>query len=113
MVLDRFFGPKESKYPTKNRSCTDLLCAIIFALFLSASVVAACYGLMKGDISNIAQPYDSDGLACGKGKAKKHPFLYSNKPLSTNYVKETVCVTECPKKNTKSINCIPNTDVPK
>ena len=112
-MIRNFFGPGESQYPTKDRSCTDLLCAIIFIAFLCCSIAASVYGFATGDISNIAQPFDSDGLACGRGEAKNFPYLYFNKPLSTDYVKETVCVKACPREDTETVDCKANTDVTK
>lgn len=30
-------------------------------------VYIAIYGMAKGDLDNIAQPYDADGKKCGEG----------------------------------------------
>ena len=35
--------------PIKERSCTDILCAIIFCAFFVTSIAVYAYGFKKGD----------------------------------------------------------------
>mgnify|MGYP000576032965 CR=1 FL=1 len=51
----------------KERSCTDFFCYILFFAFSGFMVYALFDGMAEGDLSNLAQPYDVDSNACGKG----------------------------------------------
>ena len=80
----------------------------MFALVMIAGVGVGVYGLVKGDLSNIAQPFDIDKNACGKGSAANFPLLYFNEPDKT-FTKSTICVSKCPEEASSPINCLPNT----
>jgi hypothetical protein len=62
--------------PTEVRSCTDLFCCLIFAIFVFASIALAIHGFKEGDPKLLATPYDPDHRACGVGKLKDYPYIY-------------------------------------
>lgn len=47
--------------PKRSRSCTDILCCLIFAAFWGLSTFIFIQSLRTGDVSKIAKPYDADG----------------------------------------------------
>lgn len=97
------------KYPTANRSCTDVLCCLIFLVFWAASVYAAIYGFNNGNLENIAQPFDTSGNKCGENNVKAFPKLFFMKPTSMNLAnRATVCVDRCPKSKDDKVKCFPN-----
>lgn len=97
----------------KNRTCTDFFCYIIFVLFVAAMVWATIYGMIKGDLSKLAQPYDVDSNPCGKGELAKFKYQFFNEFVTNPYkVKGTICVKECQGVNTKAYECYPNSEIP-
>ena len=95
----------------KKRKFTDILCAIIFMAYLVLMVYISIHGFAKGDLDKIAQPFDSDGNPCGEGDFGDYHYLYINDPTSTDFSDNTVCVKKCPKSDTSTVDCKPNTDI--
>jgi len=56
---------KEDKGIKWERKCTDMICCLVFLVFLVAMVGLSFFALTKGDPARIVTPYDSDGNACG------------------------------------------------
>lgn len=50
----------------EDRSCTDILCCLIFLVFIVAMVGCSGYAIHNGDPERILTPFDSDGNACGQ-----------------------------------------------
>jgi len=48
-----------------DRSCTDVLCCLIFVVFIIAMIGVSGWGIQKGDVYRILTPYDSNGNECG------------------------------------------------
>lgn len=61
-------GPKE------NRSCTDILCLILFVAFGVACGIIGVYAFENGNPSLLAQPYDPDHKPCVKPLKFKYNF---------------------------------------
>lgn len=99
--------------PLKHRKCTDVLCCLFFAAFWIFVFIIAINGFVKGDLNNIAQPFDSDGFACGKGDRLEYRFLFIDNPYSAKFNENMVCVRECPAENGQVVDCVPNTDIKK
>ena len=99
------------KYPVKDRSCTDCLMAMIFLLSLILVAGTGVYGVLKGNPSNIVQPYDSSSNACGRDKAKAYPYLYLTTANPATWGKKNVCVKECPQQDGVKLDCLPNKEV--
>lgn len=106
-----FGAPHTSRYPTKSRSCTDCLCAILFLLFSIASVGVAIYGFGKGDLQNIVQPYDSSGNPCGRNQTKAYPYLYLQTTNPLTWAKTTACIKACPTTPNDQLECHTNNEV--
>jgi hypothetical protein len=102
---------KQREFPTKNRSCTDIICALLFAIFTGFSVYAAFYGFSNGDLSNIIPPYDSSGNRCGKGDLKDFKFLYFTTVNPKSWTDKTACVKSCPATDKDTIECYTNKEV--
>jgi hypothetical protein len=98
-------------FPTRNRSCTDIICAILFFLVTAASFVAAFYGFKNGNLSNIVPPYDSSGNRCGQDTHTDYPFLYFKSTKASEWVDATACVKSCPKLDTDTIECEVNDQI--
>ncbi|XP_068238990.1 choline transporter-like protein 4 isoform X3 [Palaemon carinicauda] len=98
----------EFKGPIKNRSCTDILCFLLFVAFLAGWGVVAGFAAFNGDPSRLLYPTDSLGRVCGKDPevVNKTYLLFfdltrcaSPKVIATGCPTPQVCVTECPKEN--------------
>lgn len=85
-----------------NRSCTDVLCCIMFLAFLVLMLGISGWALGEGDPHNIIMPFDSVGNKCG---AKETPLEEYEYKAMTNLMTATsgsaasyyaVCVKECP-----------------
>ncbi|KAF2353312.1 Choline transporter-like [Trinorchestia longiramus] len=94
--------------PVKSRSCTDILCLLLFVVFLVGWGVVAVIGVMHGDPTRLLYPTDSRGQVCGRDTAvKDKPYLFffdltrcaSPKVVATGCATPQVCVKECPSKN--------------
>ncbi|XP_052123310.1 choline transporter-like 2 [Frankliniella occidentalis] len=96
------------KGPRDRRSCTDILCLLLFVVFL------VCWGLLgfiavrDGDPSRILQPTDSSGQQCGVSPAVSNkPYLLFFDPslcarptanvLVNGCASPSACVASCPK----------------
>ena len=112
MTENEEYHPKNYEHlPTRKRKCTDIICMIFWVLFWSLLISFSIYGFVKGDLNNIAQPYDSDGLPCGRGDAVDYPFLFVNDPFSKDYSKNMVCIKTCPRTKQDGVECVTNNDI--
>ena len=50
----------------EDRSCTDVLCMILFYVFMNIMIAISIYAFAKGDPVKILTKYDSDGNMCGQ-----------------------------------------------
>lgn len=106
-----------------ERSCTDILCCLIFTAFLVVMVGLSGYALKNGDPKNILTPFDSVGNKCGainqgipanvtdysEYKYKYFTNLTPSTVGSTTGIFNAVCVKECPKQGEVPA-CMPNKD---
>lgn len=66
----------------EERSCTDLLCLIIWFAFMGGFGFIAMQGYKKGDPTRLAYPYDPDHRACGHSEnVTDYPFIYFALPM--------------------------------
>ncbi|XP_048473860.1 choline transporter-like protein 2 isoform X2 [Rhincodon typus] len=102
------YDPK-FKGPVGNRSCTDILCCIIFFLAIVLYVIVGILAWIHGDPRKVIYPTDSRGEFCGQvgGRNEHKPFLfYFNllKCASPLVLLEfqcpttQICVSKCPEK---------------
>ncbi|KAF6365351.1 solute carrier family 44 member 4 [Rhinolophus ferrumequinum] len=96
--------------PIKNRSCTDVICCVLFLLFILGYIVVGIVAWVYGDPQQVLYPRNSTGAYCGMGANKDKPYLlYFNIfscILATNIITISehglqcptpqVCVSSCP-----------------
>ncbi|CAH3185951.1 unnamed protein product [Porites evermanni] len=51
--------------PIKNRSCTDIICCILFVLYIVGMVALGIFAYIKGNPYKLLNSVDSDGNICG------------------------------------------------
>ena len=59
--LDKNKLTKEDKGLKWDRSCTDVICCIVFMVFIVATIGLSFIALTKGDPNIIMTPFDSSG----------------------------------------------------
>ncbi|XP_029636675.1 choline transporter-like protein 2 isoform X3 [Octopus sinensis] len=99
---------KDGNYrgPVTNRSCTDIICCIIFIIFLVAFAGVSIFAYVKGDYQLILYPLDTKNNLCGFGTMKQKPYLLFSditrcmSPVVFLMGCDTpqTCVTKCPSK---------------
>ena len=107
-----------------DRSCTDILCCLIFIAFIAGMVFVAGTGFINGDPLLLLTTWDYDGNGCGySAKTKDYPYLYfpsidynavsklDASVTSLNQVlKYSTCVKSCPSAVEGSpVECYPTT----
>ncbi|XP_037392502.1 choline transporter-like protein 2 [Pygocentrus nattereri] len=115
----RTFDPN-FKGPIHNRSCTDVLCCLLFTLGLLGYLTVGCLAWFQGDLRRVIHLTDSRGQFCGqKGTPlEKKPLLFyinSLKCLSLTVLLEfqcpttQICVEKCPERFLTLANAKRNT----
>jgi len=105
--------------PIKNRSCTDLICCLIFTLYIAGMLIVGVLAFIWGNPMSLLNPTDSQGNVCGKTEnVKNKPYLLyfdltecvptdisPSKILSTvtNCPTYTICVSKCPSENQAAV----------
>ncbi|XP_060534569.1 choline transporter-like 2 isoform X2 [Cylas formicarius] len=94
--------------PLKNRSCTDIICLLLFLVFIACWAGIGWYAIVNGDPSTLLVPRDSSGRRCGMDSdVKDRPYLFffdltkcfaPTTPI-TGCRTEQVCVKSCPDEN--------------
>jgi len=103
--------------PIKNRSCTDIICCLLFIVYIIGMLVVGFLAYSWGDPTKLLYPTDSHGNVCGTGDHVDQKYLFffdlvECLPTSISSVSDIsslsitgcktpqVCVKECPKENT-------------
>lgn len=60
----------EFRGPIKNRSCTDIICLLLFVAFLLGWIALGIYAFTKGNPQRLVFPSNSRGEICGRGAFK-------------------------------------------
>jgi len=61
-----------------DRTCTDMICFVVFIAFIVVMLGCASYGFGAGDPMKLLTPYDDIGRECGVHKdVKDYPFKYA------------------------------------
>uniref|UniRef100_A0A6M2DWF0 Choline transporter-like protein n=1 Tax=Xenopsylla cheopis TaxID=163159 RepID=A0A6M2DWF0_XENCH len=92
--------------PIKHRSCTDIICLIIFLAFVIAWIGIGIYAVTNGDIDKVLHPDDSLKRKCGvHPDVKDKPYLLffdlvkcAKSGQGPCYTPQ-VCVDKCPDKD--------------
>uniref|UniRef100_A0A8D0TMG3 Choline transporter-like protein n=1 Tax=Sus scrofa TaxID=9823 RepID=A0A8D0TMG3_PIG len=96
--------------PIRNRSCTDIICCVLFFVFILGYIAVGLVAWVYGDPQQVLYPRNSSGAYCGIGENKDKPYLlYFNIfscILTTNIIAVAqngldcptpqVCVSSCP-----------------
>lgn len=114
-MKDNYENSNSSGGLITKRRFTDILFAIIFICFLVLLAVISIWGYSKGDLDNIAQPYDGDKEKCGVGERKDFRYVFIDKsvlipdtsPSFSDLVDKTICVKKCPSSTDETVDCFP------
>uniref|UniRef100_A0A8C2V3E5 Choline transporter-like protein n=1 Tax=Chinchilla lanigera TaxID=34839 RepID=A0A8C2V3E5_CHILA len=65
--------------PIKNRGCTDIICCLLFLVFILGYIVVGIVAWVYGDPRQVLYPRNSTGAYCGVGENREKPYvLYFN-----------------------------------
>jgi len=111
---DPYFYEHDISPMVKKRSCTDVICFLLFLVFLGGWGAVAFLGIRGGDISKVIYPTDSQGNICGKGEMVDRTALLmfdltqclNPAILVTGCLTNHVCVEECPKETYSPIGAL-------
>ncbi|XP_022324457.1 choline transporter-like protein 2 isoform X2 [Crassostrea virginica] len=100
---------KNFKGPIKDRSCTDIICCLLFLIFIVGLVVVAYFAFQYGDPRLLVYPVNSNNEICGYGKQLGKPYLLFFDLVACGrmgvgvFVKgcptPQICVSACPTEN--------------
>ncbi|XP_028820294.1 choline transporter-like protein 4 isoform X2 [Denticeps clupeoides] len=62
--------------PIKNRSCTDIICCILFMLVLVGYMIVGILAWLYGDPRQVLYPRNSTGMFCGIGPNSDKPNVF-------------------------------------
>jgi len=94
--------------PIKNRSCTDILCLLLFVFCIAGWAGVSYIGFRDGNPELLIYPTNSTGQICGQGENSERPLLFfqnllvcaSMSSLVNGCPTPQVCVDECPQQTT-------------
>jgi hypothetical protein len=106
--------------PVKDRGCTDVICCLLFVVFIVSMVGLSGWAMTKGNPMKLLTTFDQDSNACGiddpkYSAGKDYPFLYfpalqeaaaAAAGGKADPFKYPICVKSCPKE-TGPISCLP------
>ncbi|XP_053381023.1 choline transporter-like protein 4 isoform X2 [Mercenaria mercenaria] len=100
------YDPK-FKGPVSKRSCTDIICCLIFVVFVLGLVVVGYFAFTYGNPRLLLYPMNSDKELCGFGSQKGKPNLLFYDLVACGRMgpgvfvdgcpTTQICVSECPK----------------
>ncbi|KAL5013102.1 hypothetical protein ScPMuIL_011653 [Solemya velum] len=95
--------------PVKKRSCTDVVCCLLFLLFILGSIAVAYFAFIYGNPSLLIYPENSEGELCGYGKHQNEPYAFYFDLVDCGKIgpgvfvagcpTPQICVEKCPDKN--------------
>ncbi|XP_051776149.1 choline transporter-like protein 4 [Erpetoichthys calabaricus] len=62
--------------PIHNRSCTDIICCILFMVFILGYIVVGILAWLYGDPRQVVYPRNSTGVYCGFGANTGKPYAF-------------------------------------
>ncbi|XP_076455047.1 choline transporter-like protein 2 isoform X2 [Babylonia areolata] len=108
------------KGPIKKRSCTDIICCLIFFVFILGLCAVGVFGYVWGNPKLLLYPMDSEGNLCGYGQYKGKDKLFFFDLIQCGrlgpgvFVKgcptPQVCVSTCPDENYVWLESVPTQD---
>ncbi|XP_041370710.1 choline transporter-like protein 2 [Gigantopelta aegis] len=97
---NKYGNPKQYdpnfKGPLKNRSCTDIICCILFFVFVLGMAGCSVLGYMRGNPIKLIYPTDSQGNLCGNGAYADKPNLMFFDLLQCAKMGPNVILMGCP-----------------
>lgn len=101
------------KYPTSERSRTDIVFAIILYIFIVVFIGVGVAGFIMGNPKRIMRPYDESGNQCGeKGTpVEEYKYLYFQNMSKSEWNKNNACVKKCPSSKEEKIECYPHLNI--
>nr|XP_034302598.1 choline transporter-like protein 2 isoform X2 [Crassostrea gigas] len=87
---------KNFKGPIKDRSCTDIICCLLFLIFIVGLVVVAFFAFKYGDPRLLVYPVNSNNEICGYGNQLGKPYLLFFDLVACGRMGMGVFVTGCP-----------------
>ena len=95
------------KTPSNKHGCTDIICSIIFIVFIIGFIGLSIFSFINGKPQDLILPRDSRGQMCGKGNATDKPSLLffdlvkciSVSSAFTGCSTPQICVEACPSEN--------------
>ncbi|XP_023337602.1 choline transporter-like protein 4 [Eurytemora carolleeae] len=104
--------------PTKSRSCTDVLCLLLFLAFLGGWGAISYIAFSQGNPLQIVYPSNSSGQICGRDGNDGKPNLFFHDLTKCISVAAAlgcptpqVCVESCPEKTTSLYACLKASEV--
>ncbi|XP_007949638.1 choline transporter-like protein 4 [Orycteropus afer afer] len=95
--------------PIKDRGCTDVICCVLFLVFILGYIVVGLVAWLYGDPRQVLYPRNSTGAYCGMGENKDKPYLlYFNIfscILTTNVISAATNGLKCPTPQTCVSSC--------
>lgn len=92
----RQFDPN-FKGPIQKRSCTDVICCLLFLIFFAGMIACTVIGYARGDPYKLILPTDSKGQICGYTDAvKSKPYLVYFDILKCAQMGAAVATAGCP-----------------
>ncbi|XP_065646897.1 choline transporter-like protein 4 isoform X2 [Hydra vulgaris] len=97
--------------PIKNRSCTDIICCLIFVLYIVGMLIVGFLAFSWGSPTKLLYPTDSRGNLCGVGTFadRKNLFYFDLLECIPNSLSDIysitsckttqICVKDCPSQN--------------
>ena len=90
----------------RQRGCTDVLFLLVFWIGMGFMLFLGADGLMKGNPAKLLAPLDGDDKFCGVDKgyeAYDKLFIPLADASLTSLMPGSVCVKECPQKDTETV----------
>ncbi|XP_043938071.1 choline transporter-like protein 4 [Protopterus annectens] len=109
--------------PIRNRSCTDIICCVLFLVFIAGYMIVGILAWLYGDPRQVIYPRNSTGSYCGFGPNQDKPFvLYFDIMKCINVPNSMaaalnglqcpttqICVAQCPTAYKEWITCTSRT----
>lgn len=82
--------------PLRNRGCTDVICCILFIIFMLGMLAIGIFGYINGNPALLLYPADSQGNLCGYGNLSAKPVLFFFDLLECAKLGPAVLASGCP-----------------
>lgn len=100
---DQIYDAHSSDILAKRRSCTDIICLLLFIVFIVVQVGVSILAYLSGDPRQLILPHDSNGAIC---TSPNNNLFYFNllsclniNALLTGCPTTQICVSSCPSQN--------------